>query len=62
MNQNDSRKPEAHHEEVERYGGHIEARHGKVNAWLMAVYLVLLVWALYYGWRYWGGLGPGLDY
>jgi len=26
------------------------------------VYLVLLVWALYYGYIYWGGLGPGLDY
>ena len=26
MNQNNNHKPEAHHEEVERYGGHIEAR------------------------------------
>jgi hypothetical protein len=25
------------------------------------VYLVLFVWALYYGYTYWGGLGPGLD-
>jgi hypothetical protein len=62
MSQQDNPKPKAHHEEVESYGGHIQARHGKVNAWLMAVYLVLLVWALYYGYRYWGGLGPGLDY
>lgn len=69
MSQNDSQKPdheaggEDSHEELESYGGgHIKARHGKVNAWLLAVYLVLTVWALYYGYRYWGGLGPGLDY
>jgi hypothetical protein len=56
------RKPESHADDLESYGGHIQARHGRVNAWLLVVYLVLLVWALYYGWRYWGGLGPGLDY
>jgi hypothetical protein len=57
-----TKKP-APHEEVEGYGGgHIEARHGRVNLWLLAVYLVLFVWALYYGYTYWGGLGPGLDY
>ena len=51
------------HEELEEYGaGHIKARHGRVDAWLLVVYAVLLVWALYYGYRYWGGLGPGLDY
>ena len=53
----------AHHEEVETYGGgHIKARHGRVNGWLLVVYAVLFVWALYYGFKYWGGLGPGLDY
>jgi len=63
MSQSDNPKPEASHEELESYGGgHIKARHGRVNAWLLAVYLVLLVWSLYYGYRYWGGLGPGLDY
>lgn len=69
MSQNDNPKPEhssgAHqpHKELEDYaGGHIQARHGRVDAWLMVVYVVLLVWALYYGYRYWGGLGPGLDY
>jgi hypothetical protein len=62
MSQHDNPKPSAHHDEVESYGGHIQARHGRVNGWLLAVYLVLLVWALYYGYRYWGGLGPGLDY
>jgi hypothetical protein len=52
-----------YHEQVEEYGGgHIQARHGHVNIWLMVVYFVLLVWALYYGFKYWGGLGPGLDY
>ncbi len=51
------------HEHVETYGGgHIKARHGRVNGWLLAVYAVLFVWSLYYGYVYWGGLGPGLDY
>ena len=51
------------HEHLEEYGGgHIKARHGRVNGWLISVYVVLLVWALYYGYVYWGGLGPGLDY
>jgi len=63
MSQNDSPNPEAPHEELESYGGgHIKARHGRVDAWLLVVYLVLFVWSLYYGYRYWGGLGPGLDY
>ncbi|AGW90664.1 hypothetical protein [Cupriavidus necator] len=51
-----------HHQQTEDYGGgHIKARHGRINAWLLVVYLVLFVWALYYGYAYWGGLGPGLD-
>ena len=51
------------HEQLEEYGGgHIKARHGRVNGWLLAVYAVLFVWSLYYGYVYWGGLGPGLDY
>jgi hypothetical protein len=51
-----------HHQQTEKYGGgHIEARHGRINGWLLAVYLVMFVWALYYGYAYWGGLGPGLD-
>jgi hypothetical protein len=29
---------------------------------LLVVYYGLFVWALYYGYTYWGGLGPGLDY
>lgn len=51
-----------HHQQTEDYGGgHIQARHGRINAWLLIVYLVMFTWALYYGYTYWGGLGPGLD-
>ena len=54
--------PVPHHQQTEKYGGgHIEARHGRINRWLLVVYLILFVWALYYGCVYWGGLGPGLD-
>jgi hypothetical protein len=50
-----------HDHDVQGYGGgHVQARHGRVNGWLLLVYLVMFVWALYYGWKYWGGLGPGL--
>ena len=56
-------KDAPHHQQVESYGGgHLEARHGKVNLWLAVVYLIMFVWAIYYGIEYWGGLGPGLDY
>ncbi|MBI3706173.1 MAG: hypothetical protein HY246_00525 [Proteobacteria bacterium] len=51
------------HDVVEEYGdGHIGVRHGRVNLWLVVVYAVMFVWAIYYGATYWGGLGPGLDY
>ena len=51
-----------HHEQTEDYGGgHIKARHGRVDRWLLLVYLVIFLWSLYYGYVYWGGLGPGLD-
>ncbi|CAD7839813.1 MAG: hypothetical protein [Olavius algarvensis Gamma 3 endosymbiont] len=52
-----------HHQQTEKYGGgHIESRHGRVDDWLFVVYVVLFAWALFYGFTYWGGLGPGLDY
>lgn len=52
-----------HDQQVEGYGGgHIEARHGRVDRWLLVVYVIMLVWSLYYGIKYWGGLGPGLDF
>ena len=51
------------HEELEQYaGGEITDRPGKVNWWLAGVYAVLFIWALFYRFVYWGGLGPGLDY
>ena len=50
------------HDDVENYGGgHIQAHHGTVDTWLLVVYLIMFIWALYYGVTYWGGLGPGLD-
>jgi hypothetical protein len=61
-------------EEIERYaGGEIQARHGIINRWLLALYAVLFLWSVYYligpfeGWRPrfefwgWGGLGAGLS-
>jgi hypothetical protein len=61
-------------DELEQYaGGEIQARHGIVNGWLLALYGVLFVWSIYYligpfdGWRPtfefwgWGGLGAGLS-
>jgi hypothetical protein len=45
---------------MEEYaGGAIQARHGHVPVWLLVVYAVLFIWALYYLVVYWGGLGPG---
>ena len=52
-----------HDQQTEGYGGgHIEARHGRVDGWLLIVYAIMLVWSIYYGIKYWGGLGPGLDF
>ncbi|HEV8674189.1 MAG TPA: hypothetical protein VGX21_09085 [Methylomirabilota bacterium] len=49
------------HETVHEYaGGEIRAYPGRVNWWLLVVYAVLAVWAVYYLFTYWGGLGPGL--
>lgn len=50
-------------EDLEDYaGGYIQAHHGSIHLWLLAVYFGLFVWALYYLWKYWGSLGPGLEY
>jgi hypothetical protein len=52
-----------HADDTEAFGGgRIEVRHGRINGWLLVVYLVLFLWALYYLYTQWGGLGPGLDY
>jgi hypothetical protein len=61
-------------EDLEHYaGGEIQARHGTINSWLLAVYAVLFLWSIWYvigpfdGWRPtfefwgWGGLGAGLS-
>jgi hypothetical protein len=48
------------HPELEHYaGGAIQARVGYIPVWLLVVYTVLFIWALYYMVVYWGGLGPG---
>ena len=49
-------------DELEEYGGHIQARHGTIPLWLIAVYAVLFAWSLWYVYYEWGGLGPGLSY
>jgi hypothetical protein len=47
-------------EEMEEYaGGTIQSHHGYIPVWLLVVYVVLFIWALYYLVVYWGGLGPG---
>lgn len=51
------------HSEMEEYvGGSIQAHHGTIPGWLLVVYLILFVFALYYMVTYWGSLGPGLAY
>ena len=53
-------KPEA---ELENFaGGFIQIRKRNINRWLIPVYIGLFIWAIYYMIKYWGGLGPGLDY
>ena len=53
--------PTHHADQLENYaGGYIQAHHGRIAPWLLVVYAVLFVWALYYLYVYWGGLGPGL--
>lgn len=60
MKEPDNKEP--HERRTENYGADpLQARHGRINKWLLVVYLILFVWALYYGVTYWGGLGPGLD-
>jgi hypothetical protein len=42
-------------------GGEIESYTGRVNLWLVVLYVLLALWAIYYLVVYWGGLGPGLE-
>ena len=56
------------HEDALEKTGTVAARHGRINWWLWAVYIIMLVWAGYYAIEYWSlpgsnHLGPGLgDY
>ena len=59
MNSKDERARERREDYA---GGEIQERRGRVNIWLGVVYVILFLWALYYLFAYWGGLGPGLDY
>jgi hypothetical protein len=55
--------PERHprYGEIEEYAqGEIRSYRGIINTWLLLVYAVLAVWGIYYLFKYWGGLGPGL--
>jgi hypothetical protein len=46
---------------IEPYaGGEVGTRRGRINAWLLVVYVALTIWAVVYLMVYWGGLGPGL--
>lgn len=55
------REREAKYGPIEEYAqGEIRAHHGIVNKWLLLVYAILAVWGVYYLFKYWGGLGPGL--
>jgi hypothetical protein len=53
----------ADEDEIHDYAaGEVSTRRGRVNRWLLVVYLVFLVWGVYYLMAYWGGLGPGLGH
>lgn len=56
-------KPEVKYGPTETFaGGEIRSYHGIVNKWLLVVYVILAVWGVYYLFKYWGGLGPGLGF
>jgi hypothetical protein len=42
-------------------GGEVRTYSGRVNRWLLVVYVILALWAVYYLAVHWGGLGPGLE-
>lgn len=56
------RAPDNEREPVHDFAhGEIQTYVGGVNRWLIAVYVVLALWAGYYLVTAWGGLGPGLE-
>jgi hypothetical protein len=48
-------------EDKERYTSDIESYYGTIPLWLILVIITLLLWAIYYVIKYWGGLGPGIN-
>ena len=59
MTEPDSEPPDR--EPLREYArGEIRSYQGRVNRWLVVVYALLALWAVYYLVTYWGGLGPGL--
>jgi hypothetical protein len=51
----------ADEDQIQEYAhGEIASRRGRVNRWLLVVYVALGVWAVVYLVLYWGGPGPGL--
>jgi hypothetical protein len=47
------------HELEEYAGGYIKAWVGRIPLWLLVVYFALFLWALFYMFTFWGGVGPG---
>src|SRR5258708_35212515 len=47
------------HEMEEYAGGYSKARVGHIPVWLLVVYGVLFIWALFFVVTYWGGLWAG---
>ncbi|MBI3028514.1 MAG: hypothetical protein HYY64_03275 [Candidatus Rokubacteria bacterium] len=57
----EAREREAKYGPIEEYAqGEIRAYHGIVNKWLLVVYAILAVWGVYYLFKYWAWLEPGL--
>ncbi|GEM_PF-6847211 len=44
--------------EKEDYRGDVSSYEGKVPAWLIVVFVALIIWAAVYFIEYWGGFGP----
>lgn len=60
MSEHGKVKDPTSNETLEEYaGGYIREHVGRIPIWLLVVYAILFLWALYYIVVYWGGLGPG---
>jgi hypothetical protein len=49
------------HEEKETYRGDVASYEGKVPLWLKIVFSALIIWAIVYFIKYWGGFGPAYN-